>query len=56
MNQNDLAQEILKRFMPVGFQCDCDNCRKEIMDDVRAWTQRDTVERIADWISKQTLD
>jgi hypothetical protein len=53
MTNKELAAEILERFMPIGFKCNCQNCQGELADDVRAWAQRDTVERIAEWISER---
>ena len=55
MNNTKLAELITDRFMPFAFKCNCEgnhaDCA-EVLSDRAVWAQRETVERIAEYITK----
>lgn len=56
MSNDQLADIIIQKFMPLVFSCDCQgehaDCAQTLSDG-KVWTQRDTVERIAQFVRKQ---
>jgi hypothetical protein len=53
-NRVQLANEILVKFTPMAFRCDClgthSECARVMREDASAWAQHDVVKRIAAYI------
>jgi len=57
MSNNELAEQIIDRFTPVAFTCECKGTHPSCKDTIEtpyAFAQAETVRRIAEWI--KTLD